>query len=162
VKVSQRLLIVGSLAVLAIAMSCYCLDYQMQLLEPQWSRGTPLIASPVLIKFREAIIAANPFDQFDPVRRVAVSGLYPRGSMTPNMAAIGDGLLMPFLLLVAAHLGVAPSDYVEHTIAELRAMAPDVVIPMHCTGRNFVARMRAEMPEQLVDWNTRRSFTFGV
>jgi 7,8-dihydropterin-6-yl-methyl-4-(beta-D-ribofuranosyl)aminobenzene 5'-phosphate synthase len=41
-------------------------------------------------------------------------------------------------------------------------MTPDVVIPMHCTGRNFIASMRAEMPEQLVDWNTGSRFTFGV
>ncbi|MGH7045583.1 MAG: MBL fold metallo-hydrolase [Stellaceae bacterium] len=60
------------------------------------------------------------------------------------------------------HLGVAPPDYVEHTIAELKALAPDVVIPMHCTGRAFIAKMRAEMPEQLVDWNTGSRFTFGV
>ncbi len=60
------------------------------------------------------------------------------------------------------HLGVAPPDYVEHTIAELKAMAPDVVIPMHCTGRNFIAKMREEMPAQLVDWNTGSRFTFGV
>ena len=60
------------------------------------------------------------------------------------------------------HLGVAPPDYVEHTIGELKAMAPDVVIPMHCTGRNFIAKMRAEMPAQLVDWNTGSRFTFGV
>jgi hypothetical protein len=51
------------------------------------------VTSPVLIKFGEAII--------DPgsVRHVAVSGLYPRGSMTSNEAVIG-GLLAPFLLLV--------------------------------------------------------------
>jgi 7,8-dihydropterin-6-yl-methyl-4-(beta-D-ribofuranosyl)aminobenzene 5'-phosphate synthase len=60
------------------------------------------------------------------------------------------------------HLGVAPPDYVEHTIAELKALRPDVVIPMHCTGRAFIARMRAEMPGQLVDWNTGSRFTFGV
>jgi len=60
------------------------------------------------------------------------------------------------------HLGVAPPDYVDHTIAELKALAPDVVIPMHCTGRNFIAKMRNEMPEQLVDWNTGSRFTFGV
>ena len=60
------------------------------------------------------------------------------------------------------HLGVAPPDYVEHTIAELKAMAPDLVIPMHCTGRAFIAKMREEMPEQLVDWNTGSRFTFGV
>ena len=60
------------------------------------------------------------------------------------------------------HLGVAPPDYVEHTVAELKAMRPDVVIPMHCTGRAFIARMREEMPGQLVDWNTGSRFTFGV
>jgi 7,8-dihydropterin-6-yl-methyl-4-(beta-D-ribofuranosyl)aminobenzene 5'-phosphate synthase len=53
-------------------------------------------------------------------------------------------------------------DYVEHTIAELKALTPDVVIPMHCTGRNFTAKMRTEMPERLVDWNTGSRFTFGV
>jgi len=60
------------------------------------------------------------------------------------------------------HLGVAPPDYVEHTIAELKELAPDVVIPMHCTGRHFIARMRAEMPDRLIDWNTGSRFTFGV
>jgi 7,8-dihydropterin-6-yl-methyl-4-(beta-D-ribofuranosyl)aminobenzene 5'-phosphate synthase len=60
------------------------------------------------------------------------------------------------------HLGVVPPDYVEHTIAELKAMRPDVVIPMHCTGRAFIAKMREEMPAQLVDWNTGSRFTFGV
>ena len=60
------------------------------------------------------------------------------------------------------HLGVASADYVEHTIAELKAMKPDVVIPMHCTGRAVISKMRDEMPEQLVDWNTGSRFTFGV
>jgi 7,8-dihydropterin-6-yl-methyl-4-(beta-D-ribofuranosyl)aminobenzene 5'-phosphate synthase len=60
------------------------------------------------------------------------------------------------------HLGVAPPDYVEHTIAELKVLAPDVVIPMHCTGRHFITRMRAEMPDRLIDWNTGSRFTFGV
>jgi 7,8-dihydropterin-6-yl-methyl-4-(beta-D-ribofuranosyl)aminobenzene 5'-phosphate synthase len=60
------------------------------------------------------------------------------------------------------HLGVAPPDYVEHTVAELKVLKPDVVIPMHCTGRAFITKMRAEMPEQLIDWNTGSRFTFGV
>jgi 7,8-dihydropterin-6-yl-methyl-4-(beta-D-ribofuranosyl)aminobenzene 5'-phosphate synthase len=65
-------------------------------------------------------------------------------------------------LLGGFHLGVAPPEYVEHTIAQLQAMKPDVVIPMHCTGRAFIAKMREKMPEQLVDWNTGSRFTFGV
>lgn len=60
------------------------------------------------------------------------------------------------------HLGVAPPDYVDHTIAEMKALAPDVIIPMHCTGRTFIAKLRAEMPDRLIDWNTGSRFTFGV
>ncbi len=60
------------------------------------------------------------------------------------------------------HLGVAPPDYVDHTISEMKALAPDVIIPMHCTGRTFIAKLRAEMPDRLIDWNTGSRFTFGV
>jgi 7,8-dihydropterin-6-yl-methyl-4-(beta-D-ribofuranosyl)aminobenzene 5'-phosphate synthase len=60
------------------------------------------------------------------------------------------------------HLGTAPPDYIEHTLAELRGLAPDIVIPMHCTGRNFIAALRDSMPDRLIDWNTGSRFTFGV
>ena len=60
------------------------------------------------------------------------------------------------------HLGVAPPDYVEHTIAELKALQPDVVVPMHCSGRAFLAGVAREMPEQLIHSNTGSRFTFGV
>jgi 7,8-dihydropterin-6-yl-methyl-4-(beta-D-ribofuranosyl)aminobenzene 5'-phosphate synthase len=60
------------------------------------------------------------------------------------------------------HLGVAPPDYLDHAIAELKALDPDVVIPMHCTGRAFTARIAQEMPDRLVLANTGSRFTFGV
>ena len=60
------------------------------------------------------------------------------------------------------HLGVAPPDYIEHTIAELKALDPDVVLPMHCSGRAFIAGVAREMPDQLVYANTGSRFTFGV
>lgn len=60
------------------------------------------------------------------------------------------------------HLGTAPPDYLDYTLAELTALAPDLVIPMHCTGRQFIARLREAMPDRLVDWNTGSRFTFGV
>src|SRR5438067_3325809 len=60
------------------------------------------------------------------------------------------------------HLGVAPPDYVEHTIAELKALSPDVVLPMHCSGRAFIAGVVREMPERPVLSNTGSRFTFGV
>ena len=60
------------------------------------------------------------------------------------------------------HLGVAPADYIEHTVAELKALKPDVLVPMHCTGKGFIAAALREMPEETVLTNTGSRFTFGV
>jgi 7,8-dihydropterin-6-yl-methyl-4-(beta-D-ribofuranosyl)aminobenzene 5'-phosphate synthase len=60
------------------------------------------------------------------------------------------------------HLGVAPNDYIEHTVTELKALAPDVLVPMHCTGKGFIAAALREMPQQTVLTNTGSRFTFGV
>ena len=60
------------------------------------------------------------------------------------------------------HLGVAPNDYIDHTVAELKALAPDVLVPMHCTGKGFIAAALREMPQQTVLTNTGSRFTFGV
>jgi 7,8-dihydropterin-6-yl-methyl-4-(beta-D-ribofuranosyl)aminobenzene 5'-phosphate synthase len=60
------------------------------------------------------------------------------------------------------HLGMAPLDYIAHTVDELEALAPDVVVPMHCTGTNFTEAMRRRMPDRLVASNLGTRFTFGV
>jgi 7,8-dihydropterin-6-yl-methyl-4-(beta-D-ribofuranosyl)aminobenzene 5'-phosphate synthase len=60
------------------------------------------------------------------------------------------------------HLGPAPMDYVEHTVAELKSLEPDVVVPMHCSGSKFIAAMQREMSDRLVTTNIGTRFTFGV
>lgn len=60
------------------------------------------------------------------------------------------------------HLGPAPLDYIKHTVDELESLDPDVVVPMHCTGANFIDAMRRRMPARLVTSNVGSSFTFGV
>jgi 7,8-dihydropterin-6-yl-methyl-4-(beta-D-ribofuranosyl)aminobenzene 5'-phosphate synthase len=60
------------------------------------------------------------------------------------------------------HLVTAPHDYIEQTVTELAALAPDVVIPMHCSGADFIDAMRRRMPAQLVTTNVGTCFTFGV
>jgi 7,8-dihydropterin-6-yl-methyl-4-(beta-D-ribofuranosyl)aminobenzene 5'-phosphate synthase len=60
------------------------------------------------------------------------------------------------------HLGAAPADYIEHTVAELKALQPDVVVPMHCTGRPFIDAAGRAMPDQVVQSSTGSRFTFGV
>jgi 7,8-dihydropterin-6-yl-methyl-4-(beta-D-ribofuranosyl)aminobenzene 5'-phosphate synthase len=60
------------------------------------------------------------------------------------------------------HLVTAPQDYIDHTVSELEALAPDVVVPMHCSGADFIETMRRRMPSQLVTTNVGTRFTFGV
>lgn len=60
------------------------------------------------------------------------------------------------------HLGMAPLDYIKHTVDELEALAPDVIVPMHCTGSNFIDAMRRRMPDRIVASNLGSRFTFGV
>jgi 7,8-dihydropterin-6-yl-methyl-4-(beta-D-ribofuranosyl)aminobenzene 5'-phosphate synthase len=60
------------------------------------------------------------------------------------------------------HLGPAPLDYITHTVDEMELLDPDVVVPMHCTGANFIDAMRRRMPRNLVTSNVGSRFTFGV
>ena len=76
------------------------------------------------------------------------------------LAVSGAGKL--HAVLGGFHLGPAPIDYVEHTVAELKTLAPDVVVPMHCSGGNFIRAMQREMPDRLNMTNIGSRFTFGV
>ena len=60
------------------------------------------------------------------------------------------------------HLGMAPADYIAHTVDELERLKPDVVLPMHCTGAPFIEAIRRRMPERVVASNLGSRFTFGV
>lgn len=60
------------------------------------------------------------------------------------------------------HLTTSKADYISHTVDELERLTPDVVIPMHCTGANFITAMRERMPDRLVASNLGSRFTFGV
>lgn len=60
------------------------------------------------------------------------------------------------------HLVTAPPEYIERTVTELEALKPDVVLPMHCSGADFIESMRRRMPAQLVTTNVGTRFTFGV
>jgi 7,8-dihydropterin-6-yl-methyl-4-(beta-D-ribofuranosyl)aminobenzene 5'-phosphate synthase len=81
---------------------------------------------------------------------------------TVKTAQAVSGVAQLHAVIGGFHLGAAPPDYIDHTIAELKALAPDVVVPMHCTGRAFIAAALREMPEQTVLSNTGSRFTFGV
>ena len=60
------------------------------------------------------------------------------------------------------HLGPAPAEYLGQVVAEIKKLEPDVVIPMHCSGDNFVRAVREQMPDKLLVSSTGSRFTFGA
>ena len=60
------------------------------------------------------------------------------------------------------HLGPAPADYLNQVVAEIKKLEPDVVIPMHCSGNNFITAMRQQMPDRLLVSTTGSRVTFGA
>lgn len=60
------------------------------------------------------------------------------------------------------HLGPAPKDYLTQVVAEIKKLEPDVLIPMHCSGLNFVAEARAQMPANVMVTTTGSRMTFGA
>ena len=60
------------------------------------------------------------------------------------------------------HLFPANDDYLRQTVAELTALQPDVMIPMHCSGPGLAASLRAAMPDKFVPSTTGTEFTFGA
>ena len=60
------------------------------------------------------------------------------------------------------HLGPAPLDYQQHSLRELEALNPDVIVPMHCTGERFIDMLRQRMPDKVVYSNVGSQYTFGA
>ena len=51
-------------------------------------------------------------------------------------------------------------DYLAKVMAELKTFELEHVMPMHCSGQNFIDLAKREMPEKLVLCGTGTSFTF--
>jgi len=65
-----------------------------------------------------------------------------------------------YALVGGFHLAPAPDDYLRQVMAELQKFDLEHVMPMHCSGQNFVDLASQEMPEKLVLCGTGSSFTF--
>lgn len=60
------------------------------------------------------------------------------------------------------HLFAADDDYLRRTVSELKALNPDVLIPLHCSGPGLVTTAREIMGDRLVTSTTGSEFIFGV
>jgi 7,8-dihydropterin-6-yl-methyl-4-(beta-D-ribofuranosyl)aminobenzene 5'-phosphate synthase len=73
-----------------------------------------------------------------------------------------SGINKVHAVLGGFHLFPAPDDYLRRTVAELKALDPDVVIPFHCSGPGFVSAMRELLADRLFVSTTGTEFTFGA
>jgi 7,8-dihydropterin-6-yl-methyl-4-(beta-D-ribofuranosyl)aminobenzene 5'-phosphate synthase len=60
------------------------------------------------------------------------------------------------------HLGPAPADYLKEVVAEIEKLDPDVLIPMHCSGLNFLLEARAQMPAKVINTSTGSRLIFSA
>ena len=60
------------------------------------------------------------------------------------------------------HLGPAAPEYINQVMTEIKALDPDVIIPMHCSGDNFIQAVRAQTPDKLALATTGARVTFGA
>lgn len=81
---------------------------------------------------------------------------------TIEQAMAVSGVSKLHAVLGGFHLVTASPEYIEQTVTELETLKPDVVVPMHCSGEDFIQSLRRRMPERLVTTNVGSRFTFGA
>ncbi len=70
------------------------------------------------------------------------------------------GIEKIYALVGGFHLAPAPDDYLRQVMAELKKFNLEHVLPMHCSGQNFIDLAKQEMPEKLVLCGTGSTYTF--
>ena len=60
------------------------------------------------------------------------------------------------------HLAPAPDEIVTKTVEAFRAINPDYIVPMHCTGLNTIMAVHAAIPRKLVMPSTGTRVIFGA
>jgi 7,8-dihydropterin-6-yl-methyl-4-(beta-D-ribofuranosyl)aminobenzene 5'-phosphate synthase len=94
---------------------------------------------------------------------VVISSCGHRGIVNSVHQAIKvSGITKVHAIVGGFHLFPADEAYVKQTVAELRSLNPDVLIPMHCSGPGLATALREQMPAQFVASTTGTQYTFGA
>jgi 7,8-dihydropterin-6-yl-methyl-4-(beta-D-ribofuranosyl)aminobenzene 5'-phosphate synthase len=78
-----------------------------------------------------------------------------------KQAQAASGIEKVHALIGGFHLAPYPDDYVQQTVAALKEMNIDYVIPLHCTGEPFYDQARAAMPGKVLRSYTGTRFVFS-
>ena len=73
-----------------------------------------------------------------------------------------SGISKVHAILGGFHLMPMPMDYVRSTVAALKEINPDFLIPMHCSGTPFYEVAKQEMPGRVLLSSTGTRFVFGA
>ena len=81
---------------------------------------------------------------------------------TIRQAQIVSGVNKVHAVVGGFHLAPYPEDYVRRTVAAIKEMDVEHVIPLHCSGELFYEIAKAEIPERLIRAYTGTRLAFGV
>ncbi len=80
---------------------------------------------------------------------------------TVKQARAISGVQQVHAVIGGFHLFQAADAYVANTVAALREINPDHVIPMHCSGDRFSKQFQAMLPDTLIEFYVGTRYIFG-
>jgi len=81
---------------------------------------------------------------------------------TAHQAMEVSGVSKVHAALGGFHLFPATDDYLRQTVAEIKKLDPDVIIPMHCSGPGLLALLRTEVADRVITSATGTEYVFGA
>ena len=120
---------------------------------PRQTSAKPVIVSMGSIAASGGYYIAAPAERIfaQPTTLTASIGVY---AALPNFSELAEKLGIQVNLIKRGELKAGGSPF--------KKLEPDVVIPMHCSGDNFVREVGRQMPNQLLVSTTGSRFTFGA
>jgi 7,8-dihydropterin-6-yl-methyl-4-(beta-D-ribofuranosyl)aminobenzene 5'-phosphate synthase len=79
-----------------------------------------------------------------------------------KQAQAASGIKKVHAVIGGFHLAPYKDDYVQGTVAALKELDVDYVIPLHCTGEPFYAMAKVQMPDKLLRCYTGTRLVFGA
>ena len=79
-----------------------------------------------------------------------------------KQAQAASGVSKVHAVIGGFHLAPYNEDYIRDVVASLKAIDPDYIIPLHCSGEPFYEMMKAELPTKLLRGYTGTEFTFDA
>jgi 7,8-dihydropterin-6-yl-methyl-4-(beta-D-ribofuranosyl)aminobenzene 5'-phosphate synthase len=94
---------------------------------------------------------------------VVITSCGHRGIVNSVRSAIKvSGISKVHAIMGGFHLMPMPDDYVRSTVAALKELNPDYLIPMHCSGTTIYEMAKQEMPGRVLLSSTGTRFVFGA